>query len=77
MSLSTQLTFWQPVAVNFIIDAIYNDNLRGCVIADVMGLGKTWVTIALLLWVSAFVKGCIPRSSLQVILLRSSTNIPS
>ena len=59
MSLATQLTFWQPVAIKFIIDATLNDNLRGCVLADVMGLGKTWVTIGLLLWVSASVKDFI------------------
>ena len=54
MSLSTQLEFWQPVAVKAIIDFTTQEPaLGGCILADMMGLGKTWVIICFLLWVSA------------------------
>ena len=54
MSLSTQLEFWQPVAVKAIIDfTVQEPALGGCILADMMGLGKTWVTICFLLWVGA------------------------
>ena len=54
MSLSTQLEFWQPVAVKVIIDFTTQEPaLGGCILADMMGLGKTWVIICFLLWVSA------------------------
>ena len=54
MSLSTQLEIWQPVAVKAIIDFTTQEPaLGGCILADMMGLGKTWVTICFLLWVGA------------------------
>ncbi|OJD20503.1 hypothetical protein ACJ73_08161 [Blastomyces percursus] len=43
------LKFWQPVAVQAIRDFRASKHVKGCIESDVMGLGKTWVTIAYLL----------------------------
>lgn len=52
MSLSQQMKFWQPVAVNALIQFHLTPHLRAAFLADHTGLGKTWVTICYLLWVS-------------------------
>ena len=52
MPISTQLTFWQPVAIKAICDFAQSPYLRGGIIADVVGLGKTWMVIGYLLHVS-------------------------
>ena len=52
ISLSQSLKFWQVVAVNAMIQ-FHNTNLtRASFLADHTGMGKTWVTICYLLWVS-------------------------
>ena len=54
MSLSTKMEFWQPVAVKAIADFVdQQPALGGCVLADMMGIGKTWVVISFLMLVSA------------------------
>ena len=58
MFLSTQLEFWQPVAVKAITEFTTQEPaLGGCTLADMMGLGKTWVIICFLLWVISEVVG--------------------
>ena len=53
MSLSTKMEFWQPVAVKAIDDFVAQEPaLGGCVLADMMGIGKTWVVICYLMLVS-------------------------
>ena len=49
MHRSTRLQGWQPVAVNAIDQLRKQGKARGCIIADVVGVGKTWVVIAYLL----------------------------
>lgn len=42
MRVSTILRFWQPVAIYAIKEFSKNPMLCCCVLADVMGRGKTW-----------------------------------
>ena len=59
MSLSTKMEFWQPVAVKAIADFVDQEPaLGGCVLADMMGIGKTWVVICFLMLVGALT---VPR----------------
>ena len=51
MALSQTLQYWQPVATKALIDFYMDPHIRGCVLGDVMGLGKTWVVVCYLLWV--------------------------
>lgn len=51
MLLNQSLQAWQVVAIKFIFDCI-EEGLRGCVIADVVGTGKTWEVGGYLLAVS-------------------------
>ena len=54
MSLSTKMEFWQPVAVKAIADFVNQETAFGeRVLADMMGIGKTWVVICYLMLVSA------------------------
>lgn len=53
MRPSIVLKFWQPVAANAIMEFEKFDHLRGCILADVVGLGKTWITITYILAVSS------------------------
>jgi hypothetical protein len=46
-----QLQAWQVIGIKFIFDCI-TKGLRGCVIADIVGLGKTWEVAGYLLAVS-------------------------
>ena len=49
MSLSTRLEFWQLVAVKALIDFTAQEPvLGGCILADMMGLRKTWMIICFL-----------------------------
>ena len=52
MSLSQQMQFWQPRAVHAIAQFEWNPLLRGCILADVMGIGKTWIKVCYILYVS-------------------------
>ena len=52
MCISAQFQFWQVVAVKAILDFMKDDHIRGCILADVVGLGKTWVVVGYMLWVS-------------------------
>ena len=52
MALSQQMRHWQVPAVKALYDFSQNPNIKGCILADVMGLGKTWVVVVYLLWVS-------------------------
>ena len=53
MSLSQTLKFWQPPAIKALIEWGFADWTRGCILADDVGLGKTWTVICYLLYVSA------------------------
>ncbi|KAL4985456.1 hypothetical protein BDW68DRAFT_179742 [Aspergillus falconensis] len=44
------LRFWQPVAINVIWEFAENLYLNGAILADSVGLGKTWTTAGYLLW---------------------------
>ena len=58
MRLSKKLTFWQPVAIKAICDWAKSPYLRGGIIADVVGLGKTWMVIEFVLHVSYQILVC-------------------
>ncbi|KAA8642563.1 uncharacterized protein ATNIH1004_011508 [Aspergillus tanneri] len=49
MVRSAVLEFWQPVAVWGLAQFRANANIRGAILADAVGLGKTWETIAFML----------------------------
>ena len=51
MSPTLILKFWQPIAVAFILEK-ERSFMRGCIIADQVGLGKTFEVLAALLIVS-------------------------
>jgi len=54
MTLSKALQYWQPPAIKALIDFLQKRLMKGCILADVVGLGKTWVVICFLLHVSLF-----------------------
>lgn len=60
MRISIHLKFWQPVAANALLEFEDNVHLKGCILADVVGLGKTWITITYLLAVSSSAE--LPRT---------------
>ncbi|GMG25245.1 unnamed protein product [Aspergillus oryzae] len=47
MNRSVALKFWQPVAVARLLDIRSNTKVRGAILGDSVGLGKTWVAIAI------------------------------
>ena len=49
MRRNVSLRFWQPVAIKAMCDMATNPLLNGCVLADAVGLGKTWTTAGYLL----------------------------
>ncbi|KAB8275464.1 P-loop containing nucleoside triphosphate hydrolase protein [Aspergillus minisclerotigenes] len=49
MNRSVALKFWQPVAVARLLDIRSNTKVRGAILGDSVGLGKTWVAIAVML----------------------------
>ena len=50
MNLSQSLKFWQPLAVNALIEFRRKTEMRACFLADHTGLGKIGITISYLLW---------------------------
>lgn len=52
MLLNSKLHFWQPVAVNAIREFTENDHIQGGILANELGLRKSWVIIGYLLAVS-------------------------
>lgn len=53
MAQSKTLKYWQPVATKAIID-IQRSGTRGCVLGDMVGIGKTWIVMCWLLHVSIY-----------------------
>ncbi|RAL01276.1 putative DNA repair helicase rad5,16 [Aspergillus ibericus CBS 121593] len=49
MNRSAVLKFWQPVAIARILEIRQIPFLRGAILGDSVGLGKTWETIAIML----------------------------
>ncbi|KAB8226196.1 P-loop containing nucleoside triphosphate hydrolase protein [Aspergillus novoparasiticus] len=49
MNQSVVLKFWQPVAIARLLDIRANTKVRGAILGDSVGLGKTWVAIAVML----------------------------
>ena len=49
MNRSAVLKFWQPVAIARLLDIRANTMVRGAILGDSVGLGKTWEAIALML----------------------------
>ncbi|PIG82089.1 DNA repair helicase rad5 [Aspergillus arachidicola] len=49
MNRSVVLKFWQPVAIARLLDIRANTKVRGAILGDSVGLGKTWVAIAVML----------------------------
>ncbi|PYI11513.1 putative DNA repair helicase rad5,16 [Aspergillus sclerotiicarbonarius CBS 121057] len=49
MNRSAVLKFWQPVAIARILEIRQIPYLRGAILGDSVGLGKTWETIAIML----------------------------
>ncbi|PWY62388.1 P-loop containing nucleoside triphosphate hydrolase protein, partial [Aspergillus heteromorphus CBS 117.55] len=52
MQRGQELKFWQPVCINRVAEIMRLDLLRGAIIADVVGVGKTWEAVAFLLHVT-------------------------
>ena len=53
MQHNVTLHFWQPVAIHTIHKMTQNHLLKGGILADAVGLGKTWTSAAFLLSISA------------------------
>ena len=53
-SLSTPLRWWQIVGINAIVDARKHGKMRGMMLADIVGLGKTFQLAGYMLYVSRF-----------------------
>ncbi|GAM35723.1 DNA repair helicase [Talaromyces pinophilus] len=49
MQITERLKFWQPVAIWRIVEIRSNCNIRGAILADGFGLGKTWIITGYLL----------------------------
>ena len=49
MQRGQELSFWQPVCINRVAEIMRLGLLVGAIIADVVGVGKTWQAIAFLL----------------------------
>lgn len=52
MIRGTALVFWQPVCINRIMETMTLGLVLGAIIADVVGVGKTWEAVGFLLYVS-------------------------
>lgn len=52
MIRGTALMFWQPVCINRIMEIMALGLVLGAIIADVVGVGKTWEAVGFLLHVS-------------------------
>lgn len=53
-SLSTPLRWWQLVGINAIVDARKQGKMRGMMLADIVGLGKTFQLAGYMLHVSSY-----------------------
>jgi SNF2 family DNA or RNA helicase len=65
MRVAQKLKFWQPVAVKALLDFEDSGLLRGAILADGVGLGKTWTSLAYLLtvWINPFFGVCLGIAS--------------
>ena len=52
MQYNVTLHFWQPVVIHAICEMMWNYLLKSGILADVVGLGKTWTSAVFLLSVS-------------------------
>lgn len=76
MVRSAVFKFWQPVAINAIRHFDEETSLRGVILADSVGLGKTWETIGFILYVSdvdsvekgfsRLIKGSVGRNTMHM-----------
>jgi hypothetical protein len=62
-SLSTPLRWWQLVGINAIVDARKQGKMRGMMLADIVGLGKTFQLAGYMLHVSSYHHLCRRRFS--------------
>lgn len=60
MRAGIKLYFWQPVAMNGLLEMARDKLLRGALLADAVGLGKTWITVGFLMAVCNLNR-CVPR----------------
>ena len=51
MAISKQMSFWQVVGVKCLLDFLADTMIRGFILGDTVGLGKTWTVIIFLLQV--------------------------
>ena len=65
MAFTQQFQYWQPVAINWLLELQANPNVRGGIIADYMGIGKTYEAIGFLVAVgtSFVICGSLPAST--------------
>ncbi|GES66026.1 putative DNA repair helicase rad5,16 [Aspergillus terreus] len=57
MRINTALRFWQPVAIYALAQFRENPLLSGCILADMVGLGKTWIVTAYIMHRATKLKG--------------------
>ncbi|KAI9035722.1 putative DNA repair helicase rad5 [Aspergillus affinis] len=57
MRINTSFRFWQPVAIYAIAQFRENPLLSGCILADMVGLGKTWMVTGYILHRATTLKG--------------------
>jgi hypothetical protein len=62
-SLSTPLRWWQVVGINAIVDARKHGQMRGVMLADIVGLGKTFQLAGYMLHVSCRLKETFWKAS--------------
>ncbi|KAI9041146.1 uncharacterized protein KD926_007416 [Aspergillus affinis] len=55
--INTSFRFWQPVAIYAIAQFRENPLLSGCILADMVGLGKTWMVTGYILHRATTLKG--------------------
>jgi hypothetical protein len=55
MLRSLTLKFWQPVCIAALIDMMEIDFMKGAILSDSVGLGKTWEALGVILHVSSLV----------------------
>lgn len=53
MPLSQKLMIWQVVGINALLEFYRDSSIRGFILGDQVGLGKTWMLIGFLMTVSA------------------------
>ncbi|GAA85914.1 hypothetical protein AKAW_04028 [Aspergillus luchuensis IFO 4308] len=67
MIRGTALVFWQPVCINRIMETMTLGLVLGAIIADVVGVGKTWEAVGFLLYVKNDTGPPIGRPTLIVV----------